>query len=669
MTTSALDSFSNTVNNVWQMVGNPKRKNMAFDKMTQYQLIEIGDHIQDIFGGTDILDPPVLCVIGSQSSGKSSVLNALKGLDILPKGKTIVTRTPIYERLVYVKNSKQIQIEFYSKENPQKIISSYTFDADSVNEQTLEPVRNEIIRLTNLYAGSTKDVVDQPINIKIKSPHVPSLSVIDLPGMTTIALTDKGQSEDIKYKIENMLIKYIKNPRTIILAVIPATIDVESDMGLGLIKKYDPEFRRTIGVITKVDLLKDSDVLPFLSGDISKSLQLGYGYYAVRNRSNDEAKTMSAVHGYELENKFFSETIPYKDSADCRLRTGIINLGNRLSELMISHLRKCLPSVLEEINIKDKEIEKQLDEIGRDYPTDESGKRSMLNVLLHEFQREYNSAVKQRGARYNTGAKIAGCFMSFSSKMSKLDPFSEKIYSDKIINEIVRDYNGIHMPDMTVSTGVIEKCFQEIDKNDILTNDNTCERTSGMIDPFVGIRDLFIECIKDVQVIMCDLVDIILQRDKYSRFPKLCIRIKEIIANNSVPHRYSITCGKIDDIFIEEKECIWTDDVHFRCKILPIMFHKSTDGTIDPAIIRNILTEYFKVIRNMCNHRIHKSIRTFFVNRIVDDVDTTLTDQILLKADINQILEETKEKTIIREKLMKLKQKINDAKKIIYNQC
>lgn len=242
MSMTTLNTIANTVTNVWNMVGYQKQVVNTLDMLTNSQLIELSDHIQDIFRGSDMLDPPTLCVIGSQSSGKSNTLNSITGIDILPKGKSIVTRTPIHVRLIHTKITDTIIVEFYDKDDLHKLISSFSINANTTPDEQLIPVRNEIIRITELYAGQSKNVVDIPINITIKSPNVPPLSIIDLPGMTHIALTDKGQPEDIKDNIENMLIKYIKNPRTIILSIIPATIDVESDMGLGLIKKYDPGF-------------------------------------------------------------------------------------------------------------------------------------------------------------------------------------------------------------------------------------------------------------------------------------------------------------------------------------------------------------------------------------------------------------------------------------------
>ncbi|VBB18790.1 dynamin family protein [Yasminevirus sp. GU-2018] len=670
---STLTSIASTVSNVWSMVGQAKQTEMALDKLTNDQLIQIADYIRDVFKNSEFLDPPTLCVVGSQSSGKSITLNGLTGIDILPNGKSIVTRTPIHLRLIHVKESKNIVVEFFDKDDSQKLISTFTVDALTTPADQLTPIREEIVKLTEMYAGRSKNVVDTPINVRIKSPSVPNLSVIDLPGLTHIALTDQGQPENIKESIENMIIKYIKNPRTIILSIIPATVDVESDAGLGLIKKHDPDFKRTIGVLTKVDMLKDSNVENYLCGKISRNLQLGYGYYAVRNRSSDEVKVMSVKDGHALEAKFFAETEPYK-SSEMRQRTGSINLGIKLSEVLLAHLRSCLPAVMEEIKNKDREIEEQLNEIGRDYPNTESAKRSTLNILLHEFQREYSGAIKDRGALYNTGARIAECFRKFSVEIDQLDPFNAQVFSDGLINNMVRDYNGIHMPDVTISTGLIEKSIQGVDIYDLRDQkEQQRDRSDGIsdvrlakkIEPLRAMHAPYTKCISDVQLILTELVDTILQRDKFSRFPKLCTRMKEIITNQIISVRCKDTNDKIDDLFSEETECIWTDDQKFRCEILPSMFSKSKDGSIDPKIIRAVLTGYFNVIRGHFNHSAHKKIHTFFVNRVVEDINMKLVDLASAKGDLNNLLEEQKEKAMKRERLVKLKEKIEMAKSMI----
>ena len=106
-----------------------------------------------------------------------------------------------------------------------------------------------------------------------------------------VACTDKGQPKDIKDKIRHLVGSYINHKNTIILAVMPARTDLEADIALDLIKQYDPKGIRTIGILTKVDLMNDNtDIVKYLENNVSKDLQLKYGYYAVRNRTPKEAK-------------------------------------------------------------------------------------------------------------------------------------------------------------------------------------------------------------------------------------------------------------------------------------------------------------------------------------------------------------------------------------------
>ena len=457
----ALSSFSSVATSY---IINTKDAGRGLEQMSQGKLIELADLVHDVFHGDDLLEPPSICTIGSQSAGKSMALNSICGIDILPNGKSIVTRTPVHIRLMHSNLADHIKVEFFEYSNStdsnaiQKILSSFKVDLTCPVDQ-LQPIRDEIEKITERYAGKHKNVVDRPINIRITSPKVPNLSIIDLPGMTNIALRDKGQPEDIKHNIERILVRYISSPRTIILAIIPSTFDVEADMGLGLIKQYDKNFDRTIGVLTKTDLLTDSDVERYLINSISKDLQVRYGYFAVRNRSSDEVKNYTVEEGYGLEAKFFTSHPVYSKS-EAKDRMGSINLANRLSAILISHLKACLPSVIEEIRKFDKNLDSRLDEIGRDYPQDAEAKRSVMNILISEFQKSYDLSITGRGAEFNTGSQIKKAIGSMKKECSALNPFIPSIYTDSKIREIIDDYDGIHMTSSAISTGVIEALFQ-----------------------------------------------------------------------------------------------------------------------------------------------------------------------------------------------------------------
>ena len=93
----------------------------------------------------------------------------------------------------------------------------------------------------------------QPINLRIFSPNVLTLTLVDLPGLTKVPVGD--QPRDIEKQIRDMLMKYISKPSCIILAVTAANTDLANSDGLKLAREVDPEGTRTIGVLTKVDLM------------------------------------------------------------------------------------------------------------------------------------------------------------------------------------------------------------------------------------------------------------------------------------------------------------------------------------------------------------------------------------------------------------------------------
>lgn len=114
-------------------------------------------------------------------------------------------------------------------------------------------IRREIESETERMAGSNKGICPEPINLKIYSASVVNLTLIDLPGITKVPVGD--QPEDIESQIRQLVLKYICNPNSIILAVVTANTDMATSESLKLSKDVDPDGRRTLAVVTKLDLM------------------------------------------------------------------------------------------------------------------------------------------------------------------------------------------------------------------------------------------------------------------------------------------------------------------------------------------------------------------------------------------------------------------------------
>lgn len=220
------------------------------------KMIEIRSILQRV-GQSGTLTLPSIVVIGSQSSGKSSVLEAIVGHEFLPKGLNMVTRRPIELTLVNTPDSQAEYSEF-----PALGLGKIT-DFTQV-QRTLTDL--------NLAVPENDCVTDDPIQLTIHSPHVPDLSLIDLPGY--IQVVGHNQPSQLKQRISDLCDKYIQAPN-IILAISAADVDLANSTALRSSRRVDPRGQRTIGVITKMDLVDPERGANMLS-DKKYPLRLGY---------------------------------------------------------------------------------------------------------------------------------------------------------------------------------------------------------------------------------------------------------------------------------------------------------------------------------------------------------------------------------------------------------
>lgn len=220
------------------------------------KMIEIRNLLQTV-GQSNALTLPSIVVIGSQSSGKSSVLEAIVGHEFLPKGTNMVTRRPIELTLV---NTPDAQAEY--GEFPALGLGKIT-DFSHI-QKTLTDL--------NLAVPAADCVSDDPIQLSIYSPNVPDLSLTDLPGY--IQVVGQDQPLELKQKIADLCDKYIQSPN-VILAISAADVDLANSTALRASRRVDPRGERTIGVVTKMDLVDPGRGVSILS-DQKYPLRLGY---------------------------------------------------------------------------------------------------------------------------------------------------------------------------------------------------------------------------------------------------------------------------------------------------------------------------------------------------------------------------------------------------------
>ncbi|KAM4553727.1 dynamin-1-like protein isoform 2-T2 [Fundulus diaphanus] len=379
-------------------------------------LIPVINKLQDVFNtvGTDIIQLPQIVVVGTQSSGKSSVLESLVGRDILPRGTGVVTRRPLILQLVH------IDAEDRRKTNEENGIEGEEWGKFLHTKNKIyadfEDIRKEIEAETERITGNNKGISDEPIHLKIFSPHVVSLTLVDLPGITKVPVGD--QPNDIEIQIRELILKHIANPNSIILAVTAANTDMATSEALKVAREVDPDGRRTLAVVTKLDLMDaGTDAMDVLMGRV---IPVKLGIIGVVNRSQLDINQKKLVaDSIRDEHAFLQKKYPSLAN-----RNGTKYLARTLNRLLMHHIRDCLPELKTRINVLAAQYQSLLNSYGE--PVED--KSATLLQLITKFAAEYCNTIEGT-AKYIETAELCGgariCYIfheTFGRTLESVDP-------------------------------------------------------------------------------------------------------------------------------------------------------------------------------------------------------------------------------------------------------
>nr|VDC84035.1 unnamed protein product [Brassica rapa] len=422
-------------------------------------VIPIVNKLQDIFaqlGTHSSIELPQVAVVGSQSSGKSSVLEALVGRDFLPRGNDICTRRPLVLQLVQTKSkssggSDDEWGEFLHLPSNHRI---YDFSE----------IRREIEAETNRLAGGNKGVKDKQIRLKIFSPNVLDITLVDLPGITKVPVGD--QPTDIEARIRTMILSYIKQPSCLILAVTPANSDLANSDALQIAGNADPDGHRTIGVITKLDIMdKGTDARNLLLG---KVVPLRLGYVGVVNRCQEDILLNRSVKdALSAEEKFFQSRPAYHGLAD---RLGIPQLAKKLNQILVQHIKALLPDLKSRISNALVATAKEHQSYG-EITESRAGQGALLLNFLSKYCEAYSSLLEGKSEEMSTselsgGARIHYIFQSIFVK--SLEPF---LINSCLICICFPSYRGGFLFEFRLMN-FLYIAFQEVDPCEDLTDDD-----------------------------------------------------------------------------------------------------------------------------------------------------------------------------------------------------
>jgi len=415
------------------------------------RLIPIINQLQDAFSslGTALqIDLPQIAVVGSQSAGKSSVLENFVGRDFLPRGSGIVTRRPLILQLLYSKHAEYAEF----------------LHAKGRKFADFDQVRKEIEDETDRLTGSNKGISSIPINLRVYSPHVLNLTLVDLPGITKIAVGD--QPVDIEQQIRNMIFEFIAKDNCLILAVTPANSDLANSDALKLAREADPSGMRTIGVITKLDLMDEgTDAREILE---NRLLPLRRGYIGVVNRSQKDIDGRKDIKAALIaERQFFLAHPAYRHMGD---RMGTSYLQKTLNQQLTNHIKDTLPSLRNKLQSQLISMEKEVAEYKNFSPDDPSKKTKALLTILQDVSKDWEKAISGADStevstkELSGGAKINRIFTErFPFELVKVD-FDEKELRREITYAIKNTHgirSGLFTPDIAFEV-IVKKQVEKL---------------------------------------------------------------------------------------------------------------------------------------------------------------------------------------------------------------
>ncbi|KAJ6487722.1 P-loop containing nucleoside triphosphate hydrolase protein [Mycena sanguinolenta] len=534
-------------------------------------------------GAQGDLDLPKITVIGNQSAGKSSLVEAISGIKV-PRDAGTCTRCPMECRLASSTSSWSCRIsirtEFDDVGQPQEVYER------PFGKPILDPKEVEIALRRAQLAVLSPGVSDEQILamspeelkkgipgqellrfsrnvicVDLEGPELTDLIFLDLPGL--IANAD----QDVVDLVEDMVGSHIQGSG-IILVALPMPDDIENQKALRLARQQDPEGKRTIGVLTKPDILSTGSNMRDQWLDVIEGRKhpLNHGYFCTRQPDDDERNNkITPVQARRAESNFFSATAPWSTTTH-KDRFGTENLVTTLSALLIQIINDRLPDIRDRANEQMNECRRALDSI----PAKVAGEPAthMLNLitafctairLFVDGQSDMSALIHERNA----------AFEQFKLSIHKTQPqFVARVpgqagtpgFPIPIDNDI---------PTSATDLIALQKPVYLTDVRTHITKSITRELPGNI--PFSAKKTLITafqqtwytcaaECFNSVKQSMLALLVRCID-ERFGRYEPLRKRLKECITNMAA--RYYESCGNFLMAMLEVETVPFTLNSHY----------------------------------------------------------------------------------------------------------
>uniref|UniRef100_A0A4X2LLH2 Dynamin-1-like protein n=1 Tax=Vombatus ursinus TaxID=29139 RepID=A0A4X2LLH2_VOMUR len=639
-------------------------------------LIPVINKLQEIFNtvGTEAIQLPQIVVIGSHSSGKSSVLEIILGQDFLPRGSGIVTRRPLILQLVHVASLEERKQTATSetcedkgnghgggREGGRAEEWATFLHCKHKSFTDFKEIQQEISDETDWVAGTNKGISPEPLYLKIYSSKVLNLTLVDLPGITKVPVGD--QPPDIEVQVRDMILSYISSPSCLILAVIAANTDMATSEALKLAWDVDPEGRRTLVVITKLDLMDaGTDAMDVLMGRV---IPMKLGIIGVVNQSQHDINTRKNISdSLQDEQSFLQKKYPCLAN-----QNGTRFLAKTLNRLLMHHIRDCLPELKTHVNVLTAQYQSVLQSCGQ--PVQDQN--ATLLQIITKFATEYCSTIEGTAKNIETSELCGGarmCYIfheTFGRTLESIDPLAGLTMLD--ILTAIRNATGplpaLFVPEVSFEL-LVKRQIKRLEEPSLCCVELVHEELQRII------QHSFLPEPKTDE--LCPFQELL-------RFPKLHEAIMEVVTS-VLRKRLPITNEMVHNLVAIELAYINTKHPDFvdmtlvssprsqtslelpRAGPMPIARKLSQREQRYCEVIRRLIQSYFLIVRKNIQDSVPKTVMHFLVNYAKDHLQSELVGQLYKTELLDGLLTESEDMAQQRNEaasMLKTLQKANQT--------
>ncbi|XP_018543032.1 dynamin-1-like protein isoform X2 [Lates calcarifer] len=669
-------------------------------------LIPVINKLQDVFNtvGADIIQLPQIAVVGTQSSGKSSVLESLVGRDLLPRGTGIVTRRPLILQLVHVDPGDARKNDDSGRDGEEW--GKFLHTKNKIYTD-FDEIRQEIENETERVSGNNKGISDEPIHLKIFSPHVVNLTLVDLPGITKVPVGD--QPKDIEVQIRDLILKHISNPNCIILAVTAANTDMATSEALKVAREVDPDGRRTLAVVTKLDLMDaGTDAMDVLMGRV---IPVKLGLIGVVNRSQlDINNKKSVADAIRDEHAFLQKKYPSLAN-----RNGTKYLARTLNRLLMHHIRDCLPELKTRINVLAAQYQSLLSSYGE--PVEDQS--ATLLQLITKFATEYCNTIEGT-AKYIETAELCGgariCYIfheTFGRTLESVDPLGGLSTID--ILTAIRNATGprpsLFVPEVSFEL-LVKKQVKRLEEPSLrcvelvheemqriiqhCSNYSTQELqrfpklheaivevvtsllrkrlpiTNEMVHNLVAIELAYINTKHPDFADACGVMNNNIEEQRRNRMRELPTAVPRDKAPAAGPQGEQDGTGNWRGMLKKGEEAPGSGPgsplkgaVNLLDVPVPVARKLSSREQRDCEVIERLIKSYFLIVRKNIQDSVPKAVMHFLVNHVKDSLQSELVGQLYKSGLLNDLLTESEDMAQRRKEAADMLQALQKASQVI----